>query len=139
MYFDDEGPSAIEAPGARERAAALAADPERQTLVAIEFDAQARALVTKSISYGQARSAFLKSMADYWDTVVAQFAGMMSAQQKAIAKAAADVAAPAAATTSLCKHCDIEGPHEHVTGGSGDNPDAKPMRDSAGYPAKDPA
>lgn len=126
MYFDDEGGGpprdAIEAPGAAERARALQADPERQALAALEFDAGARLLVTKSIGFGQTRAAFLKGLGDYWDTVVAQFAGTTRMQQ--LRKAA-----PAGATPS-CEHvgCPTEGSHEHVTGGPA-QADAAPPSD----------
>ena len=138
MYFDDEGAGpprpGLEAPGASERAKALQEDPARQALAALEFDASARLLVTKSIGFGQPRAGFLSSMADYWDTVVANFAGTARAAQLRKDSAAATTSAPS------CEHigCSIEGPHEHVTGGPDQTNAAPPPAPPSDYEPPEP-
>ena len=67
MHFDDDAlPVERDDPGAAARSAALNADPERQSLAVLEFDALARHLAAKGIAFGQTERAFVVSMAQYY-------------------------------------------------------------------------
>lgn len=84
MQFDDEVAEPPD-PAQATRAVALAKDPERQAMCAVQFDASARATAALGVSFGQTRGAFVSSMAEYYDVTRKAFEVTIKAQLAAAA------------------------------------------------------
>jgi hypothetical protein len=112
VHFDDDA-LPVEKPDAdaAARSAALNADPERQSLAALEFDALARQLASKGIAFGQTERTFVASMQQYYQLVRRAFEETLAAQRRHLEKTAA-----AAGTGDLSPPADPPAPPDGTEG-----------------------